>query len=165
METPERANKVQRVVEQNGFVAIREDSLKTEEEGEGWETVRYNKKNRTPEKCGGENSEAREISHDYVAVPKVKRLVTANGDVQPMSKRANLEKDNDLIGEIEGSAVDQGSGVVDCGKPVTKERDAPRHEQPALDETMESIDAGKSSPIIRRESIKDERFADLNENS
>ncbi|XP_028408191.1 S phase cyclin A-associated protein in the endoplasmic reticulum-like isoform X2 [Dendronephthya gigantea] len=163
-DTPERANKVQCVVERNGFVAIREDNLKPEEVEEGWETVCYNKKNRTPEKCGGESSEAREISHDRVAVPKVKRLVTANGDVQLVSKRTNPEKDNGLIGEIGVSVVDQGSGVVECGKPVEKESDVSTHEQQALDGNKETIDAGKSSPIIRRESIEDEKFVDLNEN-
>lgn len=40
----------QDVIERNGFIAIGEEKIKNEEDSEGWETVRYSKKNRSTEK-------------------------------------------------------------------------------------------------------------------
>ena len=112
---------MQNVVVQNGFVAIREDNLKVEEDGEGWETVCYSKKNRTPERCVGECIEPRDISHGYPGEPKVKRLVTASGDLQPTSTRAVLlEKDRTpekCVGEcVESREISHGY----AGEPEVK---------------------------------------------
>ena len=156
---------VQSVVEQNGFVAIHEQNLKVEEDGEGWETVCYSKKNRTPEKCSSEcSSESRDISHDYGGEPRVKGLVTASGDLQPILKRViPAEKDRSSVNEDNGSAADNGPAIVDS-KPVTSGDDTLGNGVEALAGNV-TCDADESvSPIILQESIEDKELSELNEN-
>ncbi|CAB4002510.1 Hypothetical predicted protein, partial [Paramuricea clavata] len=151
---------VQSVVEQNGFVAIHEQNLKVEEDGEGWETVCYSKKNRTPEKCSSEcSSESRDISHDYGGEPRVKGLVTVSGDLQPILKRViPAEKDRSSVNEDNGSAADNCPAIVDS-KPVTSGDDTLGNGVEALAGNV-TCDADESvSPIIRQESIEDKELS------
>ena len=163
MTSRDEAQTVLSVVEQNGFVAIQEDDLKVEEDGEGWETVCYSKKNRTPEKCCGE---CVDTSRDHGGEPKVKRLVTASVDLQSMSKRATQEKTSeisDLVNKNDGNAANSSPELVD-DKPLALRDDVLANGHEILPGST-TCDADESvPPIIRQESIEDKELTELNKN-
>ena len=154
----EKVQSVISVVEQNGFIAINEDNLKVEEDSEGWETVCYSKKNRTPEKCSSEcSSESRDVPHHYAGEPRVKRIVTTSGDLQPTSKRVISETDGDKSStvnngeEITNSTSAAGSNTLVNGLEVLN--------------GPTSFDAdGKSSFLTHQDSFEEKELSDLNVN-
>lgn len=134
-------------MEQNGFVAIQESNLRLEEDGEGWETVCYSKKTKTPEKC----AECNDITHDYGGEPRVKRLVTANGDLQPIR--------TGLIPKIDGSLVNPVNGLdSDHSKPLTPGDGNLVDEREILAEN-----AGQSISPMMQKSLEENELADIND--
>ena len=147
------------VVEQNGFIAINEENLKVEEDGEGWETVCYSKKNRTPEKCSGECRESRDMPHHYAGEPRVKRIVTASGDLQPATKRVIPDKN----GSDGGKSLTGDNGEVMTQKTSANNETLPNG-QDVLNETTNCDVEEKSFSITHQNSIEEKELPDLNEN-
>lgn len=158
----EKVQSVISVVEQNGFIAINEDNLKVEEDGEGWETVCYSKKNRTPEKCSSEcSSESRDIPHHYAGEPRVKRIVTTSGDLQPTSKRVISETD---CGDGDkSSTVDNGEEIT-YSNPSAVGSDTLANGLEVLNEPTSCDADGKSSSLTHQDSIEEKELSDLNVN-
>ena len=149
------------VVEQNGFIAINEDNLKVEEDGEGWETVCYSKKNRTPEKCSSEcSNESRDIPHHYAGEPRVKRIVTTSGDLQPTSKRVISETD---CGDGDESlTVNNGEEIIHSTSAAGNITLANGLE--VLNEQTSCDADGKSSSLTHQDSFEEKELSDLNVN-
>ena len=154
----EKAQTVKSVVEQNGFTAINEENLKVEEDGEGWETVCYSKKNRTPEKCSGECRESRDMPHHYAGEPRVKRIVTASGDLQPATKRVIPEKD----GSDGGKSLTGDNGEVMTQK-TSASNDTLPNGQDVLNETTNCDVEEKSFSITHQDSIEEKELSDFND--
>lgn len=74
--------------EKNGFIAISDGNVKLEEDSEGWETVCYNKKNRSPEKC----------ESSLAGNGKVSGCESKNGSIVEPGKR--------VVTGIDGTIVD-----------------------------------------------------------
>lgn len=159
--SPEGVKKVQNVVEQNGFVAIDEENLKVEEDGDGWETVCYRKKNRTPEKCCGESSESssRDMTHDNEDDSKVKRPVAANVDLAPVQKRLILENGSSSDKESRSSLIlgdDTAMTENTAGTSIGRQE---RCNENVYCNVNDSV-----SPSIDLQTNEDKEFTNVNEN-
>lgn len=78
--------------DKNGFIAIGDENLKTEDDSEGWETVCYSKKNRSPEKC-----------ESLVGNGKVSDYESKNGSCVEPGKR--------VVTGIDGTVVDDKENI------------------------------------------------------
>ena len=144
------------VVQQNGFVAIREDVLKVEEDGDGWETVCYNKKNKTPEKgSSSECTESCDILHDNGGGPKVKRLVTGSADLPLTVRRVKPKKSSGVMDEDSSLTVENGRNHSETVV------DSVRIEKNVSSEEGKCTTAESVSPIILQESVEDKELSDL----
>ena len=121
----EQQKKEARSNEKNGFIAISDENLKMEEDSEGWETVCYSKKNRSPEKsesgkslAGNGKVSACESKSECSVEPGKRVVAGIDGTVGDIGGKENIPPTE----EVEGSVLQEDTELEELMPDEQKDR-------------------------------------------